>query len=321
MLQHLDKSGIHIPDGFILTAKAYYHFISYNQLDDIIRELIAATDIDNLQQLSTTGAQIRLLIQQGRFPAEMEVQIADAYADLCEQYQQDDTDVAVRSSATAEDLPDASFAGQQDTYLNISGTEGLLLAIKNCFASLFTDRAISYRKAFGYDHFLIGLSVCIQKMVRSDVGMAGVAFSLDTESGFKDAIIINGSYGLGEMVVQGSVNPDEFIVFKPLLKRGFPAIIEKKLGKKHQKMIYGNGDERVCITPTPVNDMERFCLTDAQIIQLSRWVAIIEDYYTMLKGKWCPMDVEWAVDGISGELFIVQARPETIHSRKMVDHY
>ncbi|WP_114940640.1 phosphoenolpyruvate synthase [Mucilaginibacter endophyticus] len=319
MLQNLAPSGIRIPDGFIITASAYHRFITFNHLDNTIRERINATDTDNLQQLAACGLAIRTLISDGSFPDEMASQISEGYKQLCLQYRQENVDVAVRSSATAEDLPDASFAGQQDTYLNISGIENVLKAVKNCFASLFTDRAISYRKMFGYDHFQVGLSVCIQKMVRSDLGVSGVAFSLDTESGFKDVIVINGSYGLGEMIVQGSVNPDEFIVFKPLLKRGFSSIIEKKLGQKHQKMVYGTtADEPVKVVPVSAFEAASFCLNDDQIIELSRWVAIIEDYYSVLKKKWCPMDIEWAVDGISGELFIVQARPETIHSRREI---
>lgn len=317
MLQNLGGFGINIPDGFIITAAAYHHFISSNKLDDTIRQIVNKTDTDDLEALMKCGASIRALICGGEFPPILESQIIEGYKTLGRQYNQTNADVAVRSSATAEDLPDASFAGQQDTFLNISGAEGLLAAIKNCFASLFTDRAISYRKSFGYDHFQIGLSVCVQKMVRSDLGASGVAFSLDTESGFKDAVVINGSYGLGEMIVQGSVNPDEYIVFKPLLKEGFRAIIEKKLGTKHQKMIYGHTtQERLKVVTTPVNDSAQFCLSDDQILQLGKWVMIIEDYYSALKGRWCPMDVEWAVDGNSGALFIVQARPETVHSRK-----
>lgn len=320
MLQNLSRHGIRIPDGFIITASAYYRFIDHNSLDKTIRAIVDTTDIDNLKQLGACGAKVRELIQNGSFPADMEEQLILAYRTLSVQYQQQDVDVAVRSSATAEDLPDASFAGQQDTYLNISGEAELLLAVKRCFASLFTDRAISYRKNFGYDHFLIGLSVCIQKMVRSDLGASGVAFSLDTESGFKDVIIINGSYGLGEMVVQGAVNPDEFTVFKPLLREGYKSIVEKKLGKKHQKMVYGAaGEDRVKVIETSAPEKDRFCLSDEQVMELSRWIITIEDYYTGLKNKWCPMDVEWAVDGKTGQLFIVQARPETIHSRKAVD--
>jgi pyruvate,water dikinase len=320
MMQHLNKSGINIPDGFIVTAAAYQYFIDYNKLNKKIKDIIDATDADNLQQLIESGAKIRTLVQNGVFSPDMRVEILERYAQLSLQYEQENADVAVRSSATAEDMPDASFAGQQDTFLNIKGGEGLLTAVKNCFASLFTDRAISYRKRFGYNSFRVGLAVCVQKMVRSDMGASGVAFSLDTESGFKDAVIINGSYGLGELLVQGAISPDEFIVFKPLLKEGYRAIIEKKLGKKHEKMVYGaTANERVRILKTPAADAEKFCLTDDQVIQLSRWVIIIENYYSALKKKWCPMDIEWAVDGLTGNLFIVQARPETIHSRKDAD--
>jgi pyruvate,water dikinase len=316
-MQHLDKAGINIPDGFIITAPAYHYFIKHNGLDKTIRDIIKQTDINNLQQLSACGARIRGLVQNGVFPGDMQGQIMQAYKTLILQYDDNTMDVAVRSSATAEDLPDASFAGQQDTYLNVSGQSSLLMSIRNCFASLFTDRAISYRTSFGYDHFKIGLSVCVQKMVRSDRGISGVAFSLDTESGFKDVVLINAAYGLGEMLVQGSVSPDEYIVHKPLLKEGYAAIIEKKLGKKDRKMVYSAAEnERVRIVGTTAAERNRFCLPDEQILQLSRWVAIIEDHYSAVKGRWCPMDVEWAVDGNSGKLFIVQARPETIHSRR-----
>lgn len=316
MLKNLSNQGINIPGGFIVTAGAYYAFIEHNKLGSTIKQIIAGTDTEDLKQLKKCGASIRQLIQKGSFPALMQTQIIKAYDKLSAEYNQENTDVAVRSSATAEDLPDASFAGQQDTYLNISGHDALLTAIRNCFASLFTDRAISYRKGFGYDDFLIGLSVCVQKMVRSDIGASGVAFSLDTESGFKDTVIINGAYGLGEMVVQGAINPDEFTVFKPALSFGYAPIIEKKLGSKEKKMIYGLGKERVKIVDTTTAEREAFCLTDAQVLQLSKWVMKIEIYYSRLKGTWCPMDVEWAVDGQTGQLFIVQARPETIHSRK-----
>lgn len=317
MLQNLETLGINIPFGFIITAQAYYTFIEHNGLNQSISKLINDTDVDDLAQLKNCGQQIRTLIRAGKFPAAIESQIIGAYKNLCAYYKKINVDVAVRSSATAEDLPDASFAGQQDTYLNISGADGLLVAIRNCFASLFTDRAISYRKSFGYDDFLIGLSVCVQKMVRSDLGASGVAFSLDTESGFKEVVIINGSWGLGEMVVQGAVKPDEFTVFKPLLGQpGLKPLIEKKLGAKDSKMVYGDaGEERVKIVETSTREKDIFCLTDAMALQLAGWVAAIEKYYVSLKGRWCPMDVEWALDGESNELFIVQARPETIHSR------
>lgn len=320
MMQHLSKAGINIPDGFIVTAAAYHQFIKHNGLDRAIRQIIKDTDISDLQQLSNCGLRIRELIQNGVFPVEMQEQIMQAYKSLVLFYDDNTMDVAVRSSATAEDLPDASFAGQQDTYLNVSGQQGLLTSIKNCFASLFTDRAISYRQSFGYDHFKIGLSVCVQKMVRSDRGVSGVAFSLDTESGFKDVVLINAAYGLGEMLVQGSVSPDEYIVHKPLLEQGYKAIIEKKLGNKDRKMVYSTAEnERVKVIETTMAERSRFCLTDVQILQLSQWVGIIEAHYSTIKGRWCPMDVEWAVDGNSGKLFIVQARPETIHSRKKIN--
>lgn len=317
MIQNLSKLGIAIPGGFIITVKAYRDFISYNKLDKIIPELIAEMKKDDIESLGLTGKKIRTLIENGSFPDELSQQIAHAYQALSDHHGQFNVDVAVRSSATAEDLPDASFAGQQETYLNICGQAALLVAIRNCFASLFTDRALSYRENLNFDHFQIGLSVCIQKMVRSDLAASGVAFSLDTESGFREAIIINASYGLGELIVQGAVSPDEFIVFKPALKKGFHALIEKKLGNKNRKMVYGKSkDERVKTIAVEPAEQEIFCLSDEMALQLSKWILLIEDHYSAKKGAWCPMDIEWAVDGISGELFIVQARPETVHSRK-----
>jgi len=317
MIQNLSKLGIAIPGGFIITVKAYRDFISYNKLDQIIPELIAEMKEDDIESLGLTGKKIRTLIENGSFPADLSQQIAQAYQALSDHHGQFNVDVAVRSSATAEDLPDASFAGQQETYLNICGQAALLVAIRNCFASLFTDRALSYRENLNFDHFQIGLSVCIQKMVRSDLAASGVAFSLDTESGFREAIIINASYGLGELIVQGAVSPDEFIVFKPALKKGFHALIEKKLGNKNRKMVYGKSkDERVKTIAVEPAAQEIFCISDEMALQLSKWILLIEDHYSAKKGAWCPMDIEWAVDGISGELFIVQARPETVHSRK-----
>ena len=317
MIQNLTSLGIDIPDGFIITVKAYHDFIEYNKLDLIIPQIISDMKHDDIGSLSHTGNEIRSLIEKGIFPEKLSKEITQAYAALSDQYQQFNVDVAVRSSATAEDLPDASFAGQQETFLNICGQEALLNAVRRCFASLFTDRAISYRENIHFDHFRIGLSVCIQKMVRSDLASSGVAFSLDTESGFKDAIVINGSYGLGELIVQGAVSPDEFIVFKPTLRSGHPAIIEKKLGNKDKKMVYGKtGDERVKTIDIDPEDRNRFCISDEMALQLSHWVLLIESHYSVLKGSWCPMDIEWAVDGITGALYIVQARPETVHSLK-----
>ncbi|HEU0227539.1 MAG TPA: phosphoenolpyruvate synthase, partial [Arachidicoccus soli] len=317
MIQHLNKLGVRIPTGFILTVKSYQEFIAYNNLQSKIDQISKNIDVDTIESLRKGGLKIRGLILNGDFPENMIAEIKAAYQVLSAQYHVKDVDVAVRSSATAEDLPDASFAGQQETFLNVSGEEQLLNSIRRCFASLFTDRAISYRKSFGYNHFEIGLSVCIQKMVRSDLAASGVAFSLDTESGFKDVIVINGAFGLGEMVVQGAISPDEFIVFKPTLKQGYAAIIEKKLGVKDKKMVYGTSEEeRVKIIDTTPKEQSKFCLSELQVLLLAKWVNIIEYHYSAIKDHWCPMDIEWAVDGESKELFIVQARPETIHSRK-----
>ena len=316
MIQNLTSLGINIPNGFVVTVAAYREFLEYNNLESTIKHIIDSIDHENIESLRRGGQQVRLLLQNGRFPKEMSEMIINAYQKLSSDYNQEYTDVAVRSSATAEDLPDASFAGQQETFLNVRGPATLMDAVRNCIASLFTDRAISYRQGFGYDHFTVGLSICVQKMVRSDLGSSGVAFSLDTESGFKDVVVINGSFGLGEMVVQGSILPDEFIVFKPTLKAGYNAIIEKKLGVKDEMMVYGDkADERVKIIPTEKSFQHRFCISDATVIQLSDWVIKIENYYTKLRNRWTPMDVEWAFDGLSKELFIVQARPETIHSQ------
>ncbi len=320
MLQNLKQLGLRIPGGFVITVDAYRKFIDQNKLDNEIRRLVSLIDFNDIESLRRSGLQIRQLIRNSKFPAALSTEITEAYFELSKLYGQESTDVAVRSSATAEDLPDASFAGQQETYLNVRGPASLMDAVRNCFASLFTDRALSYRENFGYDHFAVGLSVCIQKMVRSDLGSSGVAFSIDTESGFKDVVVINGSWGLGELIVQGSISPDEFIVFKPTLIEPFKPIIEKKFGHKDKMMVYGDDpDERVKVIPVEKANQSKFCLTDDQIIQLAGWVCLIENYYTKIKGHWCPMDIEWAIDGLSQELFIVQARPETIHSRKS-DH-
>lgn len=317
MIQHLSSLGINIPNGFVITVAAYREFLRFNNLDASIRQMIGAIDFNNIESLRRGGLQIRQLLRNSKFPPEISSQIIKQYYKLSGDYEQKETDVAVRSSATAEDLPDASFAGQQETYLNVRGPAALIDSVRNCFASLFTDRAISYRENFKYDHFAVGLSVCIQKMVRSDLGASGVAFSIDTESGFKDAVVINASFGLGELIVQGSISPDEYIVFKPALKKGFSSIIEKKLGNKDKMMVYGDDpDERVKIIPVEKVMQKRFSLREETVLQLANWVVKIEEYYTRIRNKWTPMDVEWAIDGLSKELFIVQARPETIHSQK-----
>jgi len=320
MIQHLGTLGIKVPNGFAITVKGYHDFITHNKLDKSIKKLISKLNPDDIIALRKTGLAVRELIRNGIFPEKLRNEIQKKYRELSETYGQTITDVAVRSSATAEDLPDASFAGQQETYLNVRGTESILESVRNCFASLFTDRAISYRASFGFEHFDVGLSVCVQKMVRSDLSSSGVAFSLDTESGFKDVVVINGSYGLGEMIEKGAISPDEFIVFKPLLEKGFSPIIEKKLGNKNKKMIYGDGQGILTkIINMDEEHLNNFCINDTQVLQISKWVTSIEKYYSNLKGHWCPMDVEWAIDGLTNELYIVQARPETIHSRRKND--
>lgn len=319
MIKGLSSLGIKIPMGFVVTSQAYWHFVDYNNFREKIKEILAGLDPNNIEDLSKRGLTIRELIKGGKFPEDLKEEILKAYKELSDMYGQFRVDVAVRSSATAEDLPNASFAGQQDTYLNIKGDETLLSAIRNCFASLFTDRAISYRESFKFDHFAIGLAVGVQKMVRSDLAASGVSFSIDSDSGFRDVVLINASYGLGEMVVQGAVTPDEFLVFKPTLKEGYEAIIEKKLGRKTHKMVYGNTpEERTKIVPVSKEEQAKFCLQDSEALKLAKWVMAIEEYYSNKYGKWTPMDVEWAKDGELNELFIVQARPETVHSHK--DH-
>jgi pyruvate,water dikinase len=317
MIQNLVARGINVPGGFVITVDAYKKYIEHNDLEDRINEILKKLDPNDIVQLRQAGAQIRSLMSDGDFPLELEKEIKARYKSLSTKHGNDSTDVAVRSSATAEDLPDASFAGQQETFLNVRGTSALMNTVKSCFASLFTDRAISYRAQRGFNHNEVMLSVGVQKMVRSDLGSSGVAFSIDTESGFKDVVVINGAYGLGELVVQGEISPDEFIVHKPALKNGAKTpILEKKLGKKHHKMVYGTTVSEL-VRKVPVHDSlkKEFCINEEQILQLASWVCKIEDYYTEKRGIWTPMDVEWAIDGLSKELFIVQARPETIHSQ------
>ena len=325
MIQNIESMGIKVPNGFAVTTNAYRDFIDFNGLQEQVVNLVSGLDDGNLPELRRVGAEVRQLIRNGIFPPKIKEEIRERYQQLSESYGQNMIDVAVRSSATAEDLPDASFAGQQETFLNVRGSESILEAVRNCFASLFTDRAISYRNTFNYNHFDIALSVCIQKMVRSDMAASGVAFSLDPESGFKDVVVVNSSWGLGEMIVQGAVSPDEFIIFKPSLEQGFSSIIEKKIGNKDKKMIYGEDHGKLTKTVTVSDeDKEKFSITDQQALEIARWVSSIEKYYSKLKGRWCPMDVEWAIDGISNDLYIVQARPETIHSQnktKMLVEY
>jgi pyruvate,water dikinase len=315
MIQQLTHQGVSVPKGFATTAYAYRYFIQAAGLEAKLRSLFADLDVEDVNNLRQRGKQARSLILNTPFPGEIQEAIATAYQQLCELYGSD-TDVAVRSSATAEDLPDASFAGQQETYLNVHSLQGVLSACHHCFASLFTDRAISYRHSRGYDHFNVALSVGVQKMVRSDLACSGVMFSIDTETGFQNAVLISAAYGLGETVVQGSVNPDEYSVFKPTLKAGFRPILNKKLGTKELKMVYDDGSKFTKNVAVPSSERGKFTLEDEEILQLSRWACLIEDHYSQVHGQYTPMDMEWAKDGISGEMFIVQARPETVQSQR-----
>ena len=319
MVRGLGARGVKVPNGFAITADAYRRFLQKAGLDQIIRETLEGLDTRDLENLRRRGLKIRQAIVSANLPKELEQAIADAYDRLNDQTQ-GPLDVAVRSSATAEDLPDASFAGQQETYLNVQGHRALLEACKRCFASLFTDRAISYRTDKGFDHFRVALSIGVQRMVRSDLAASGVMFSIDTETGFPDTVLINASYGLGENVVQGSVNPDEYYVFKPTLKAGFRPILEKMLGTKEFKLVYDvGGGKMVKNVPVPPDDRVRFAITDDEILTLARWACVIEEHYSAKKGRPTPMDMEWAKDGLTGELFIVQARPETVQSQKNRD--
>jgi pyruvate,water dikinase len=320
MRQNLQKKGVNIPDGYAITAQAYRYLIESAGIWGKIKEILQDLDTHDMQNLSTRGKKVRDLIYNAPVPKDLRDEIVKAYRKLCDEYGPN-TDVAVRSSATAEDLPDASFAGQQETFLNIRGEEALIDACKRCFASLFTDRAISYRFDKGFNYETVFLSIGVQKMVRSDIGASGVIFSIDTESGFKDAVLITASYGLGETVVQGTVNPDEFYVFKPTLKTGFKPIVQKKLGTKEIKMIYSTkkGPESTETKPVPKAQRGVYCITDDEIITLAKWACIIEDHYSAEAGYFKPMDIEWGRDGKTGELFILQARPETVQSQKDIN--
>ncbi|MGC1860980.1 MAG: phosphoenolpyruvate synthase [Methylocystis sp.] len=311
MVRNLERQGVRVPPGFATTADAYWRFISDNGLEEIIASALAEL-ASGKAPLPEVGQTIRRAVLRGEWRSQTAQAITSAYAELCRRADKPDVDVAVRSSATAEDLPDASFAGQQETYLNIRGEAAVLDACRRCYASLFTDRAIGYRQAKGFDHLKVALSAGVQRMVRSDLAGAGVMFSIDTETGFDKVVLINAAWGLGENVVQGAVDPDEYQIFKPFLPQAsLTPIIEKKLGDKARKMIYAQGGDR----PTrnvPASRAERaaFVLNDEDILTLARWACLIEDHY----GR--PMDMEWAKDGETSELFIVQARPETVQSRK-----
>jgi pyruvate,water dikinase len=311
MVRNLDKKGVRVPPGFATTAAAYWQYVEANRLRGVIADSLAALDAGHAP-LAEVGTTIRREFLRGTWPQDVAAAIKISYHELCRRTGKMDADVAVRSSATAEDLPDASFAGQQETYLNIRGEAALLDACRRCYASLFTDRAISYRNAKGFDHSKVALSIGVQRMVRSDRGGAGVMFSIDTETGFDKVVLVNAAWGLGENVVQGTVDPDEYQVFKPLLSQpSLVPIIEKRLGEKAQKMVYAQDEDRPTRNvPTSKAERAAFVLRDQDILTLARWACVVEDHY----GR--PMDMEWAKDGGTGEIFIVQARPETVQSRK-----
>jgi pyruvate,water dikinase len=308
MTRNLGKKGVNVPSGFAITAEAYKYVLEKAGINPKIKDILAGLDTHDMENLAERGAKIRNLIANSPYPKELEEEIRAAYREMERKYGRN-VDVAVRSSATAEDLPTASFAGQQETYLNVRGEQELMGKVMDCFASLFTNRAISYRVDKGFDHLSVYLSVGVQKMARSDLASSGVMFSIDTDSGFRDVVYITAAYGLGENVVQGIVDPDQFYVFKPTLKEGFRPIVEKKLGSKEKKLIYkgdGAGTEQ---KEVKVEEQRKFVLSDDEVLTLAKWACVIEKHYGL------PTDIEWAKDGVTGELFIVQARPETVHSQ------
>lgn len=316
MYRLLTPKGVSIPNGFAVTANSYRYLIQKTEAKEKIKKYLSGLDTNKIKNLQKRGHKVRKLIRNLKLPNELQAYICEAYSKLERQYGKN-VDVAVRSSATAEDLPDASFAGQQETFLNVKGIKAVLRACRNCFASLFTDRAISYRVDKGFDHFSVALSIGIQKMVRSDLASSGVMFTIDTESGFKNVIFLTGAYGLGENVVQGNVNPDEFYIFKPTLKKGFKPIIQKKLGEKRIRMVYTDSQTKPTRNiKTSKSDRGKFCLTEKEILQLAEMGMIIEEHYSKKAGHFKPMDIEWAKDGKTNKLFIVQARPETVKSQK-----
>ena len=309
MIRQLSAQGVRVPGGFATTAAAYRHFIEANGLQQQLHAILDGLDGHDIARLQAAGAAARALLLTADLPNDLEQAILTAYRQL------GSPAVAVRSSATAEDLPDASFAGQQETYLNVAGEPALLAACRRCLASLFTDRAISYRQINGFDHFEVALSIGVQRMVRSDLACSGVMFSIDTETGFRNAVLLTAAYGLGENVVQGAVNPDEYLIFKPTLEQGFAPIVSQRLGSKAIRMVYG-AEGSTCNEAVPQAERSRYALSQAEALQLARWACLIERHYSERRGQPTPMDIEWAKDGSSGELFILQARPETVESRR-----
>ena len=319
LYRELSGDGVAVPNGFATTAAAYRHFLEETGLTGFISAALEELDVEDVNSLQRVGRRIRQEIVSAPLPTILQSAILDAYAVLGAECD-GPVDVAVRSSATAEDLPDASFAGQQETYLNVRGTAQLLEACRRCFASLYTNRAISYRADKGFDHQQVALSIGVQRMVRADLGASGVMFTIDTESGFPDVVLINAAYGLGENIVQGTVNPDEYYVFKPTLRNGFRPILRKRLGAKEVKLVYDeDGGRMTKNVQVPPDARSRFAISDDEVLQLARWAMAIEIHYSAKAGVRRAMDIEWAKDGRTGDLFILQARPETVQSQKVVD--
>lgn len=313
LFRALVPRGVRAVDGFATTSEAYHLLLETNGLREHLRELIEGLDHNDMHALNAAGRQARALMLDTPLPESVNAAILEAFGRLCDRLGRT-PEVAVRSSATAEDLPDASFAGQQDTILNVRGDDRLIEACHRCFASLWTDRAISYRAARGFDHFEVALSIGVQPMVRSDQACSGVMFTLDTESGFRDVVVINGAWGLGEAIVQGMATPDEWVVFKPTLQTGARPIVSRRLGGKEVKMVYGLDGRGTRTREVVEAQRSRFCLDDYEVLELARWACLIEEHYSGLAGQPTPMDIEWAKDGNTGELFILQARPETVHA-------
>ncbi len=312
MISNLSGAGVSVPDGYATTAEAFWDFLNHNKLRERIEDRLKDLDVNDVKQLTAAGKEIRTWLIEAPFQAELEQSIVDAYRAMCAD-NEDNMSIAVRSSATAEDLPDASFAGQQETFLNVRGIDDVLLKVKEVFSSLYNDRAIAYRVHKNFAHEEVALSAGLQQMVRSDVGVSGVMFTLDTESGFDNVVFITGSYGLGETVVQGAVNPDEFYVYKKSLALGKPAVLSRSIGSKAIKMIYNDdpaSDDLVKTVNVRAEESSVFCLNDVQLEELARQAVIVEQHYER------PMDIEWALDGITGKIYIVQARPETVQSRE-----
>ncbi|MEK6838034.1 MAG: phosphoenolpyruvate synthase, partial [Nanoarchaeota archaeon] len=314
MYRELTRKGVNVPNGFAITAAAYKLFVKEAGIERDVKRILTGLNIKDVEKVAEAGYMVRELIKKAEFPQQLKKEILEAYAKMCKEYRTH-VDVAVRSSATLEDLEGASFAGQQESYLNIRGESSLLEACKKCFASLFTNRAIVYRHEKGFDHFRVALSIGVQKMVRSDKAGSGVIFTIDTESGFKDLVAISAGYGLGENIVKGRINPDEYYVFKPTLMKGYKAIISKRLSDKKIRMVYSHtGLATTKNVVVPYEERKQYVLNDDEILTLARWACIVESHYSQKNKKPTPMDLEWAKDGVLNKLFIVQARPETVQA-------